>query len=196
MTAYDYYKNRLGFECEELLQELVACSRYGTGKKGDILIRQGEICDTIYLLETGMARGFIIDEGGKESTDCLVRSEWEIVITGLVRQEVNEEAFDSVELVEDSTYFALSLADMVKLREKYPEVTELYLTILERSWENQAQVKRARYTLDATQRYLWFTETYPGVENRMRQKDIASFLNMTTQVLSKIRTKYKSQKMI
>ncbi len=196
MTAYDYYKNRLGFECEELLQELAACSRYGTGKKGDILIRQGEICDTIYLLETGMARGFIIDEGGKESTDCLVRSEWEIVITGLVRQEVNEEAFDSVELVEDSTYFALSLADMVKLREKYPEVTELYLTILERSWENQAQLKRARYNLDATQRYLWFAETYPDVENRMRQKDIASFLNMTTQVLSKIRTKYKSQKMI
>lgn len=196
MTAYDYYKNRLGFECEELLQELVACSRYGTGKKGDILIRQGEICDTIYLLETGMARGFIIDEGGKESTDCLVRSEWEIVITGLVRQEVNEEAFDSVELVEDSTYFALSLADMVKLREKYPEVTELYLLILERSWENQAQVKRARYNLDAAQRYLWFAETYPGVENRMRQKDIASFLNMTTQVLSKIRTKYKSQKMV
>lgn len=150
MTAYDYYKNQLGIQTEELLQELDSRSSYQSGKKGDVLIRQ----------------------------------------------EVNEEAFDSVELVEDSTYFALSLADLMKLREKYPEISELYLTILERSWENQAQLKRARYTLDATQRYLWFTETYPGVENRMRQKDIASFLNMTTQVLSKIRTKYKSQKMV
>lgn len=141
MTAYDYYKNQLGIQTEELLQELDSRSSYQSGKKGDVLIRQGDICQYVYLLEMGMARGFIINEEGEEITDCLVRAEWEIVITGLVRQEVNEEAFDSVELVEDSTYFALSLADLMKLREKYPEISELYLTILERSWENQAQLK-------------------------------------------------------
>lgn len=196
MTAYDYYKNQLGIQTEELLQELDSRSSYQSGKRGDVLIRQGDICQYVYLLETGMARGFIINEEGEEITDCLVRAEWEIALTGLVRQEANQPAFATVELTQDSTYFALSLADLMKLREKYPEISELYLTILERSWENQAQLKRARYTLDATQRYLWFTETYPGVENRMRQKDIASFLNMTTQVLSKIRTKCKKQKMI
>lgn len=185
MTAYDYYKNRLGFQQEELLQELVACSSYGTGKKGDILIRQGEICDTIYLLETGMARGFIIDEEGEEITDCLVRAEWEIALTGLVRQELNQPAFASVELTEDSTYFALSIADMLELKEKYLEVSQLYLTILERSWSNQAEIKRARYGLKAGERVAWFRNAYPGLEKRMKKKDIASFLNMEAPTLSK-----------
>lgn len=187
MTAYNYYKDHLGIENEELLQELVCCSRHGVGKKGEILIRQGQICDTIFLLETGMARGFMVDEQGDEITDCIVRAEWEIAVTGLVRQELNQEAFDSVELVEDSSYFAIRIADMLELKDKYLEISQLYLTILERSWQNQAETKRARYRLEVKERVEWFCDKYVGVENRMKKQDIASFLNMEPQTFSRCR---------
>lgn len=193
MTAYAYYKDCLGLKQEKLLQTLAERTRYGSGKKGDLLIQQGEICNDIFLLESGVARGFIINEEGEEMTDCLIRSEWEIAVTGLVHLELNQPAFDSVELLENTSFFALPIADVLELSEQYAEVSKLYLTILERSWNNQATVKRARYTLTVEERLLWFQTTYPGMDSCMRKKDIASFLNMKAQTLSKISGKYKSR---
>lgn len=192
MTAYQFYRERLGLKREDLLKELAEKSKRETGRKKEILIRQGEVCNNLYLLESGMARGVLIDEGGHEFTDCLIRAEWEIAVFGLSKLEMDVPAHKSMELTEDSTFFIIPLNEVLRLGAKYKEIVQTNLWMLERSWKNQADVKRARYVLEATDRYLWFRKAYPGVENRMLQRDIASFLNMKAQTLSKISGKYKS----
>ena len=45
-------------------------------------------------------------------------------------------------------------------------------------------------TCNPVQRYEYFLETYPGMEKKVNKKDIASYLNMTPECLSRMLKKY------
>ena len=54
-------------------------------------------------------------------------------------------------------------------------------------WLDQWEMKRIRYEYAAKERYLWFCRTHPGAADRMMNKHIASFLDMSPVSLSRIR---------
>ena len=70
---------------------------------------------------------------------------------------------------------------------QYSSVMQLYNQNLRWSGEYHMEVKRVICSLPAVERYQWFLRKYPGLVDRIANRHIASFLNMTPVTLSRIR---------
>ena len=182
-----FFKTYLKICDEKLLYELNGISEIRNFSKGEILVRVGDNQEEIFLLIEGIIRGFLNDSEGREFTDCF---EFEpgspaVGCTSLaLPAQLNIQALSSVIAVR------ISVTELEKLIEKYPQVAQIYNQYLMRSLEQHFEHGVIKSTMSAKERYNWFLQKYPDLINKVPHKYIASFLNMTPQTLSKIRSKY------
>lgn len=66
----EFYKDIFGLTNEELLDYACSQSEIWNLKKGDMVIRAGEIQSKMFFLDQGVLRGYYINENGKDITDC------------------------------------------------------------------------------------------------------------------------------
>ncbi|WP_344928085.1 Crp/Fnr family transcriptional regulator [Aquimarina addita] len=97
-----------------------------------------------------------------------------------------------IESIESSTLFSISYDDLQELFITAP-IFERYFRILVTS-AFIAQRKRILSSLekDTKQRYLEFCKTYPNIEDRVPNYDIANYLGVSAESISRIRRKMKS----
>lgn len=70
ITAYDFYQSIFCLKDRDLIKELVSATDIRHLKKGEFVVRIGEVQKDVYFLETGIARGYFLDINGKDVTDC------------------------------------------------------------------------------------------------------------------------------
>lgn len=184
MELADFYKNILKLDNIELINEAVKLSELKTIKRGEYLIRQGEVPSQIYFLMSGILRGFMFGVNGKEITDCIV---FRCGNVAMPDSDFTQPASITMEAVEDSKVVCISIPEIYRLLKKYPFLSELYQSFLLYSANLHRNLKIATYQYSAVQRYQWFLKEYPGLIDRISHKYIASLLNMTPVTLSNIR---------
>lgn len=155
-------------------------------KKGKFLISPFEENENLYLIIKGVIRGYIKEEG-KEITTW-INEENEIVgsIRNLGLKAVTTEYLQALE---DSVLIAIPKTLIEFLYEHFPETNIAGRILLEdnyRGAEERAYVCRIP---SAEKRYKRFLETQPSLLNRIPLKYIASYLGMTLETLSRVRTK-------
>ena len=69
IKAYDFYRDVCGLKDEGLIQRISSATEHRYLKKGEFVVRIGETLSDVYFLETGIARGYLLDAGGKDVTD-------------------------------------------------------------------------------------------------------------------------------
>ena len=132
-----------------------------TVKKGKFLLKEGQVPDRLYLLIKGVVRGFIKDENKEITT-------W---ITG------------------ENELVGLEYCSIDYLYKYFPEtniVARIMLEEIYRAAEERAYISRIP---SAEKKYKRFIETSPELVNRISLKYIASYLSMTQETLSRIRTR-------
>ena len=154
--------------------------------RGDHLLRAGDIARHFYFIQSGVVRGYVKD-GTKEITTW-ISAEHEIVssIRGLRSQEPSIENIQAIEACE---LIAVPIDILHYLYEHYPEMNIVGRRILEQyyiSAEDRAFISRIP---NASKRYHHFLETQSNLANRISLKYIASYLGMTIETLSRIRSK-------
>ena len=183
MSELDFLRNVLGIQQEELLRDALAVCRTGTLQKGDCLFRPGQAPTKVSLLMKGILRGFFLDAEGNVITDCLV------VTPGYpLMPESNLKAVSelTVEALTDTQVFSLPMEAFYRLKQRHPEVEEMYQKMLLLAWDYHRQLKVMMYQYTAAQRYQWFVKNYPHVKEQIGHKHIASFLNMSPVTLSRL----------
>jgi len=154
--------------------------------KGHYLLRTGEVCRHLYLIQKGVIRAYIKD-GTKEITTWIT-SENEIVtsIRGFNQQLPSLENMQSIE---DCSLVCADYETLQYLYERYPEMNIVARKLLEQYYgdaEERAFISRIP---NAGKRYKHFIETKGTLANRIPLKYIASYLGMTLETLSRIRGK-------
>ncbi len=155
-------------------------------KKGTLLLQGGEICQHIYFFEKGFARGFFY-KNGKEITSWFALEN--DVATSLYSFETQTPNFENIEILEDSTLYAISHKNLQYLYHRYAEfnllgrrlVEKYYIELMERTLSFQFQTARERYLQLLTNR--------PQILQRASLGHIASYLGISQETLSRIRTK-------
>ena len=71
LTAYDFFGGVYHLKSEKILQEIQESAKVRNLKKGEFLIRIGEIQKDVYFLDSGIFRGYFLNKDGKEITDCI-----------------------------------------------------------------------------------------------------------------------------
>lgn len=151
-----------------------------------LLLEEGEVCEKVYYLERGLARGFY--RTGEEETTCWFVEEenWMLAVTSFFTQRPSQEY---IELLEDSTLLSIDFSSLEKVYDQFPEfnfigrvLTERYYAISEkRSWSLRSQTTHKRYHD--------LLRTNPRLVDRVQSKYIASYLGMKRETFSRLRNK-------
>jgi hypothetical protein len=83
----------------------------------------------------------------------------------------------------------LSKVDQEKLYTKVPKFERFFRIIIEKSLIAYQQRLMDNLSLTAQERYLKFCLTYPSIINDIPQKQVAAYIGVTPEFLSKLKAK-------
>jgi len=154
-------------------------------KKGQFLLREGEVDKHLAFVAKGCLRLYMVDDKGKEHIMQFAPENWWISDMDSVTKGTPSAYF--IDAVEDSDVFLVDAAAQEKLLKTIPAVALFFQELLQN--RQTATQKRIIFSMSASaeERYLDFIKTYPSLARRLPQHDIASYLGITPESLSRIR---------
>lgn len=152
-------------------------------KKGEFLLTEGDICDKIYYVEKGIIRIYRTEQAKEITTWFAKEGDF---ITNANSFHFGKPSRENFEALEDCVVYGTDRKTYRFLIEKSSSfalfsVHELFSNLCE--FENQCEFLR---TLTAKERIDYIAENYPYLLTRVRNKYLASFLNIETTYLSKL----------
>lgn len=160
-------------------------------RKGDFLVRTGEICSYFYFIQKGILRGYVQDSKKEITTWITAENELATSITSFHSQT---KAFENIQAIEDAELTGLHYDDLQFLYSNYPEVNIAGRKLLEKYYKDAEERSYIARLTEATSKYQRFIATKSFMLNRVPLKFIASYLGMTLETLSRIRSKLSQAK--
>lgn len=156
-------------------------------RKKQWLVTPGEYCRTEYFVHKGCFRAYYIDEAGHEHITKFAAEGW--WITDIQSYFSGLPATLYVESLENSEVVVMQKSTLEELYERIPQLNKYFRLVYQKALLNSNQ--RVLRTISNTARghYLQFIEQYPNIEQRVPQYMIASYLGVTPEFLSKIKSK-------
>lgn len=169
------------------LFQLASIAKLRMVKKDEHLIREGDVCYDTFIVMKGLFRHYIIDGNGVERTLLFVpeRMQTASLDTILLHKAASENIIaleSSLVLKIDKRVFEKIASDNVRLLKLKSQVYEQVLI------SNVAQIKFLTL-LSPEERYIHFCKTFPDLEQRIKQKYLASYLGVTPTSLSRMRAR-------
>lgn len=169
------------FEILNLLKELNPVSY----KKDSVIVQQGKVAFNCYFILKGCLRMFYIDADGNEYTSGFFIENESLAILDSYR--FNKPSFYSIECVED----CILIEGSVSNEEKMKKTNSVLSQIIQRGLEEELgknQTEQALFrSLTPEKRYVEFLNRRPGLAARVPQYQLASYLGMKPESLSRIK---------
>lgn len=159
--------------------------------KGDILLREGEICDKIFYVEKGLLRLYNTINEKEVSTWFVSEGEFITTVNSFYHEKPSLETFEALE---DSTLFVISKKNfyqMMQLSNRFALFANS--TLMENLCQYQDQCIMLR-NLNAAERYQYLQTQYSKLIHRISQKHLATFISIEETYVSKIRKKIAEEK--
>lgn len=168
-------------EILEVMKDMVV----ETYSKRTILLRQGEVSDKCNFVLSGCIRQYFVGEDGKEVTINFFTEEQAAVVFKSYKQKIPSDYFLSC--VEDSTVIVGDLESEESMYHKFPVIEKITRSIIEHNF-GEEQDEKARFMGAAPEmRYRALLEKRPRLINRVPQHQLASYLGITPESLSRIK---------
>ena len=171
---------------EEAEAKVYSISKELDVAKGTILIEQGQAVYNTYFVLGGCLRSYCIDKNGKEHTLQFAIKDW--CISDFIAVYNSEPATLTVECVKDSRIIKFNSKDLAEIHEEFPEFEVFQRKNLERHVVSLHKRILNQLQLTASERYDLFLKQYPHIEQDTPNYHIASYLGVTQQSLSRIRS--------
>lgn len=176
-------QHKLSDNSIQLLLEDAKTEIYG---KKEIVIQEGQRDDYIYFVEQGSVRGFVEREDKQISLLFAFEGDMAATIPGL-----SGTTKFSIETLEAATLVKISRARLEKLFQHSIELANWGRKLMEKSMREYEHYFVEYYWTDKGRQYQMLVKEYPQLLQRVSLKEIASYLNITPQTLSKIRAHIK-----
>jgi CRP-like cAMP-binding protein len=177
----------VSFETDELAI-FYSLLTYKKVPKKTILLQEGERCDFEAFVIKGCVRKYYIDSNGFEVIlQFAIEDAW-ISDTSFSIYEDNPSRV-YIETLEDCEFFLFSPQTKERLFEEAPKFERAFRILMQRSLSATQNRLFNTISKTATEKYLEFLELYPTLSQRVAQHYIASYLGISAEFLSKIRTK-------
>lgn len=160
--------------------------------KGTILIRQGQTVQKTYFVTSGALCSYCTDKDGKQHTLQFAIKDW--WISDFMALYGNETASLTVACITDATVIEFNAKDLDNIFKFYPEFEKFQRNNLERHVVSLHKRILNQLQLSASERYDLFLNQYPNIEKHVPNYQIASYLGITQQSLSRIRIEKVKQK--
>jgi len=169
----------------ETLRRIVNVDHLIAIPKGQWIVAEGEA----FFLLSGIIRGFYLDKDGNDITHHFV----------LENQTFGSDFFTtdkplvcSYEALEDCAALSINTAELKRIMPSNKDLMWLYIHMLEEALKQKTAREISFVSKTAIERYIDFMQANPGIEERVSQKHIASYLGITPVSLSRIRRVIRS----
>jgi CRP-like cAMP-binding protein len=93
----------------------------------------------------------------------------------------------TIEVIQDAVLYRISKEHKEALYQQIPKIEHFFRLKLEKAFASFQKRILSNLSLNASERYLNFINTYPNIEKSIKNYHIASYLGITTESLSRIR---------
>ncbi|MCW3116069.1 MAG: Crp/Fnr family transcriptional regulator [Chitinophagaceae bacterium] len=154
-------------------------------RKKQYLLQQGDVCKYTAFVEKGLLRSYIIDDKGTELIMQFAPEGWWIGdLYSSLTGEVTEYNIDAIENTET---LLLTNQGYEQLMQQAPVFERYFRLLIQNSFIAMQRRLKGNIILNAEEKYKNFIHLYPNIVQRVPQHNIASFLGITPESLSRIR---------
>jgi CRP-like cAMP-binding protein len=154
-------------------------------KRRQTILQEGKVCKHYTFVQKGCFKMYGVDDRGYEhNIQFAAEGDW-IADIGSFHSQKASKLY--IEAIEPSEIIQIEQQDLYFLYLNIPKLDRIFKVIIENKFvELQNRVLQA-FSSTAETRYLGFLEQYPHLSNRLPNTQIASYLGITPEFLSKIR---------
>lgn len=182
---FDYIAQfvQLNSEEQSILESKVKIRKY---LKGQFVVQNGDICKYENFVLSGCLKTFYIDNDGQEHIVMFaVENWWTADMSSFITQTPSDY---NIQCLENSVLAQIYYQDLEQLYVQIPKLERFFRIIIQKAYISSQKRLINNFSLPAKERYLQFREKYPQIEQRVPQYMIASYLGITKEFLSKIRS--------
>ena len=166
----------------DMLESILVPMKYA---KNEMILREGETCTNIYWVVKGLVRQFYY-KNGKEVTEYMATEN--SIVMCIESLFLEQPTHLQIKAIEPSILIALPKAELEAVAMKSVNIQILYRKILEESLIlSQVHADMLRFE-SAQDRYQKLIKRQPQLVLRAPLVYIASYLQMTPETLSRVRT--------
>ncbi len=149
-----------------------------------ILIKEGKIENHLYFLTNGIVKGYKINNGKIVIEHLVENNSFFTSIDSFISRTVSKEYFETIT---NCSICKISITDLNILKASSKKWSNLIETITHENLRCKMERVNDFQTLTAKERYLKFLKNSPHLALNVSIENIASFLGMEPQSLSRIR---------
>lgn len=171
-------------EEEELFLSKIEFKSY---KSKTILLSPGEIANSTYFVNSGILRSFTINDNIIEHVLHFACEGWWIGdMYGYISQKPGN-LF--IEVLEDADLAIITKENQQELFFKIPKLERFFRILAENSLVSHQERLMDNLSLTAEERFEKFCSKYPTLIQKISQKNIASYIGVTPEFFSKMKSK-------
>jgi len=173
---------RMGNECWSELEPLIYVKELD---KNDYFSKESQSTKDLGFIFNGVLRIFYLSDTGEEWNKHFLR-ENDFVASSISPEK---KSITNIQALTETILLCIPYTELVKLSTKYPEINS-FIQKLTFSYLEQKQDREIKLLSEnATNNYLNFIKSFPGLENQIQHYHIASYLGITPTQLSRLRKK-------
>ena len=161
-------------------------------KKKTFLQVAGEVCGFEAYIIKGCIKSYYIDENGFEVILHFAVENW--WVGDIANFSDHKKSTLNLEALEDTEVLIIKLKDKEELYKRVPKFERMFRIMIQRTHETMMNRLISTISQPAEERYLNFITKYPTIPQRVPQHQIASFLGISPEFLSKIKAKLARHK--
>lgn len=171
------------------LEKTSAFFAYRKFRKKQFILQEGDICRFETFIVKGCCRTYELDEKGQEHILQFAPEDW---WAGNLYSFLTETASTyTIDCLEDCEVLQISKQGLEELYGELPVMERYFRIIIQNAFIALQKRVLTNLSKPAADRYKEFVEKYPQIENRVPDHQIASFLGLTPQSLSRIRSGFR-----
>lgn len=155
-------------------------------KKGDFLLRTGEVCKELSFIQSGLIRIFVNEEE-KEVTQWISTPGY--FVTDLSSFIMQDPARFNIQALTDGEIYTITFKDYKSIGNNIPKWHELEKLFLMRCFAIIENRVYSHLSMNAEERYEFFFNQNKELFNQVPLQYLASMLGMTPETFSRIRKK-------
>jgi CRP-like cAMP-binding protein len=184
-NSKDYFDKRGIFLDIENLNLLETIFRTKIIKKESYFLLEGEKSTRMAMVTKGLFRAYYIDGKGNEITKYFYPEG--SILFSYVAYLTNNDSSYCIQALEESEILTAKISDFENIMEGNYQLLLFFKKILDDALIMKEEHAISFKLLTNKERYIQFLNQYPGLEERIKQYQLASYLGITPVSLSRIR---------
>lgn len=161
-------------------------------RKRQYLLQEGDVCKTIALLEKGSMRSYLVDPSGQEHITAFALEGWTIGDLSSFHSE--QPSTQNIDALEDCELVLISRSAHDELLRTAPKYETYFRMLMTDAYMALQKRTLSMISLSLDDRYKAFIDIYPNIVQRVPQHMIASYMGLSPETLSRIRSRINTSK--